>query len=163
MPKKASSEEPRENTAKKEKPKKGKRLLILLIILVVLGGSSAGAYLYFRNSGGEAAPVKKKVTEVETAEMGEMVVNLAGNGGGRYLKVKITLEYPKEKKLSAEIEKKKYLVTDLLIVTLRSKTFTEVISVGSVDKLKEDLIREINNHLEHGEITGVYFTDFLVQ
>lgn len=164
-PKKAAQEESKEKTEKKDKPKKGKKMLVLLLILFVLAGSSAGAYYYFKKPAGEAPPVKKKTraAEMESLEMGDMVVNLAGNGGSHYLKVKITIEYPKDKKLAEELKKKKYIISDVLITALRNKTLSEVASASSADKLKNDLLKEINSRLEHGEVTGIYFTDFLVQ
>jgi len=163
LPKKAS-EEPREKTEKKEPPKKKKKMLILLLVLVVLAGSAAAAYFYFKKPAGEAAPVKKSAAaELENFEMGEMVVNLAGNGGGHYLKVKITVEYPKDKKLAEELKRKKYLLSDALITALRAKTLTEVSSADSAAKLKSDLMSEINSRLDSGKVVGVYFTDFLVQ
>lgn len=160
-----TSENSQEKTGKKGKAKKKKTLLMLLIVLVVLAGSSAGSYLvFFNKSAGEAAEVKKaKAAEMESLDMGEMVVNLAGNGIGHYLRVRIVIEYPKEKKLAEELKKKQHQVSDVLITTLRGKTFSEVISANSVEELKKSLLKEINGHLEHGKVTGIYFTDFLVQ
>lgn len=163
MPKNNTSENPQEKTEKKGKPKK-KKMLILLIILVVLAGSSAGAYFLFNKPEGEAGGAKKaKAVESESLDMGEMVVNLAGNGGSHYLRVKMVIEYPKEKKLSEEIKKKKHQISDILITTLRSKTMPEVSSANSVEGLKSSLLKEINSHLEAGEVSGIYFTDFLLQ
>lgn len=166
MPKKDASES-QEKSSKKAKPKKKKIILLVLIILVVLAGSSAGAYYFFNKPAGEAAPTKKakvtKAAELESLEMGDMVVNLAGNGGGHYLRVKIALEYPKENKLSAELKTKKNQVSDALITTLRSKSLNDISSPGSTQGLKNDLLKEINSRLEAGEVTGIYFTDFLVQ
>lgn len=163
MPKNDASEN-QEKAGKKVKPKKKKMMLIILIILVVLAGSSAGAYFFFKKPAGEAGEVKKpKTAEMESLDIGEVVVNLAGNGGAHYLRVKIVIEYPKEKKLPEELKKKKHQVSDIIITTLRSKTMAEVSSASSVEGLKKSLLKEINGHLEHGEVTGIYFTDFLVQ
>lgn len=163
MPKKDTSDG-QEKSGNKAKPTKKKTMLVILISLVVLAGSSAGAYFYFNKPAGEAAQAKTaKTVELETLDMGDMVVNLAGNGGGHYLRVKITLEYPKDKKLPDELKKKKPQVSDVLITTLRSKTLAEISSVGSIQGLKQDLLKEINSQLESGEVTGIYFTDFLVQ
>jgi flagellar FliL protein len=137
-----------------------------LIVLVVLAGSSAGAYFYFKPSGAAADPKSAKAAktaETESLDMGDMVVNLAGNGGSHYLRVKITLEYPKEKKLSAELKAKQYQIKDVLITTLRSKSLQEVSSANAIPGLKGALLKEINNNLTSGEVTGIYFTDFLVQ
>ena len=163
MPKNAP-ESAREKTGNKTKKN---ILLMILIILAVLAGSSAGTYFYFSKSTGEAAepiPARAfKTAELQSMDMGEMIVNLVGAGNIHYLRIKITIEYPKERKLDAEIKKKKHQVSDVLINTLRSKTISEVISTDGVEKLKIDLIKGVNEHLECGKVTGVYFTDFLVQ
>lgn len=158
--------ESREQNSKKVKTKNKKSKLIILIALIVLAGSSAGAYFYL-NRPADATPTAKasaaKTPVTESVDMGEMVVNLSGNGGGHYLRVKITLNFPEEKKLSEEIKKKKPQLSDVIITTLRSKTLDEVGPVSSVDVIKKSLLSEINKNLSSGEVTSIYFTDYLVQ
>jgi flagellar FliL protein len=165
LPKVNLSADDGEKASVKAKPKKKKTLLIIMIILIILAGTSAAAYLYFHKPPDQAGEVNKKVTakESESLDMGEVVVNLSGSGSSHYLRVKIVLEYPKDKKLAEELKKKKHTVSDAIITTLRSKTFAEVSAANSAQALKKSIIEEINNNLESGEITGVYFTDFLVQ
>jgi len=172
------SEKPQGKESKKNKPKKKKLLLILLVVLVVLAGSAAGWYFFFKSPSEGGVEVKKaSVEEKQTVEkkskvevesekldLGEVVVNLTGNGGGHYLRVKVVIEYPKENKnLAKELKEKQHKVMDTLISTLRTKTLTDVTSAGSVENLKKSLLKEINNNLKTGDITGIYFTDFLVQ
>lgn len=165
MPKANLTAEDGEKAGVKTKPKKKKTLLIIMILFIILAGSSAGAYLYFHKPDDPAAEVNKKAAAVESEslDMGEVVVNLSGSGSSHYLRVKIVLEYPKNKKLSEELKKKKHTVSDAIITTLRNKTYAEVSAVNSAQALKKSIIEEININLESGEITGVYFTDFLVQ
>ena len=140
-------------------------MLIIFIVLIILAGSAAGAYSYFNKQAAEVE-VKKKApssAEKEVLDMGEMVVNLNGSGGSHYLRVKIVLEYPENKKLKEELAKKKHKVSDAVITTLRTKTFTDVSSSNSAQALKDSIIEEINSNLEYGDITGVYFTDYLIQ
>ncbi len=166
MPKANLSAGDGEKAGAKAKPKKKKTLLIIMIVLIVLAGTAAGAYNYFlKPAGNEAGEVKKKAVteERESLDMGEVVVNLSGSGGSHYLRVKIVIEYPEDKKLAEELKKKKHTVSDSIITTLRSKTYTEVSAANSALALKKSIMDEVNNNLESGEITGVYFTDFLVQ
>lgn len=166
MPKANLSADDGEKAGVKAKPKKKKTLLIIMIVLIVLAGSAAGAYFYFlKPAGNEDGAVKKKAVteERESLDMGEVVVNLSGSGGSHYLRVKIVIEYPKDKKLAEELKKKKHTVSDAIITTLRSKTYTDVSAANSAIALKKSIMDEVNNNLESGEITGVYFTDFLVQ
>lgn len=164
MPRSNNPEAPGENAEQKVKPKKKKTWLFLLIFLVVLAASTAGGYSYFNRSVGEAGQAEKtKKVDMESLDMGDMVVNLAGSGGRHYLRVKVVLEYPKEKKLVEELSKKKYQLADVLIATLRGKTMEEVGSATAFEGLKGSLLKELNSLLEQGEITGIYFTDYLVQ
>lgn len=154
--------ESREKETKKARPKVFKIILFALIFLVVAAGSAAGAYFFFSKNATREAEAKK--VEYESLDMGEMVVNLAQNGGGiHYLRLNIILEYPQEEELAEEIEKKKHQISDVLIATLRSKTLSDVISAGSTSALKKDLLKAINSRLEHGEVESIYFTDFLIQ
>jgi len=158
------SENNEEKAGKNGKPKKKKNILMILLILILLVGSSAGAYTLFLRPAAQAGEVKKtKVTEEkESLDMGEVIVNLNGSSS-HYLRAKVTIDYPKNKTLAEELKKKKHIVSDVIIATLRSKTLAEVSNASALQTLKNSLIEEINNKLDAGEITGVYFTDFLVQ
>jgi len=154
----------KEKGAKTPKPGgKKKVLLLVLIAVLLLGGSAAGAYFFLAKPGKAQEAAVKKEKPVEVMELGEILVNLTSNGMPHYLRVKISLEYPQDKKLSGEIKKKKHQITDTTITFLRSKTISEVSSAGSVDALKRELMERINGQLESGRVTAVYFTDYLVQ
>ncbi|MHB1041879.1 MAG: flagellar basal body-associated FliL family protein [Eubacteriales bacterium] len=157
------SESGKAQNARQKKPKdKSKKLLLIILILVVLAGS-AGAFLYFKNPALRGTAKVEKQVELETLDMGEMVVNLAANGGAHYLRLKIIIEYPKEKKLAEEIKKKKHQIADGIIVALRNKSYNEIASAGSIEGLKKSLLDEINSRLEKGKVEGIFFTDYLVQ
>jgi len=155
-----------ENRVKQGKSNKTKKkgFIPVLLILMLLAVSTAGAYIYFNEPAGAATETTNAGTArtvvTEKMDMSEVVVNL---NGGHYLRVKITLEYPREKKLSDEIKKKKPQLMDVIITTLRSKTLEEVRPAGSVDNVKESLLNAINKNLDNGEVTGIYFTDYLIQ
>lgn len=157
---------PKTNTSAKseEKTPKKKNTLLIILLLVILVASAVGTYSFINNQAAEGE-VKKKASsaEKEVLDMGDMVVNLNGSGGSRYLKVKVVLEYPKDKKLKEELTKKKHKVSDAIITVLRTKTFADVSSANSAQGLKDSIMAEINNNLEYGDITGVYFTDYLIQ
>lgn len=164
MPKTKKPENNEEKAGNNAKPKKKKTVsIILVVLLLLLAGSSAGAYMLFFKPVATAEPVKKAQTgEKESLEMGEMVVNLSGSSA-HYLRVKVTIDYPKNSKLKEELTKKKHIVSDVIISNLRSKTLAEVSNADAVQGLKKSLVDEINTNLVSGDITGIYFTDFLVQ
>ncbi|MDD4334570.1 MAG: flagellar basal body-associated FliL family protein [Desulfotomaculaceae bacterium] len=142
------------------RPKKKKTFLIIMVVLLILAGTSAGAYPYFRQPPVPAGKIRN-AAQNDSLDMGELIMNL--NGSGHYLRVKVVIEYPRDKRLTAELQKKKHTVADAIITTLRSKTYAEVSMAESVQALKSSIAEEINGHLAWGEITGVFFTDFLIQ
>ncbi len=163
MPKTKNSENNEEKAGSNAKPKKKKTVSIILVVLLLLAGTSAGAYMLFFKPAATAEPVKKAQTgEKESLDLGEMVVNLSGSSA-HYLRVKVTIDYPKNKKLAEELNKKKHIISDVIISTLRSKTLAEVSNANTIQELKKSLVDEINKNLYSGDITGIYFTDFLVQ
>lgn len=163
MPNDSETGKPKNGKQKKLKIKSKKFVLILLALLLVLAGS-AGAFLYYNNPAVRGFFAREsKHAELENLDMGEMVVNLAANGGMHYLRLNVIIEYPREKKLAEEIKKKRYQLADVIIANLRNKTFSEVSSTDSIERLKKSLLNEINSHLEKGQAVGLYFTDFLIQ
>ncbi|HIE13085.1 MAG TPA: flagellar basal body-associated FliL family protein [Desulfotomaculum sp.] len=62
------------------------------------------------------------------------------------------------------MEKSKYKIRDHVIQLLRRKTYEEVAAPDYTEKVKAEIMREINKHLPEGKkITAVYLSEFLVQ
>jgi len=142
--------------------KKGGNRLILIIALIVLAaaGSAAGSYFFFARGGEARAP---KPVPQQVVDMGSIVVNLENANSGRYLRVGITLAYPENEKLSAEIAENQPLLKDRIIDVLRRKNTEDVGEAAKADALKRELLQEINKYLHEGQVEQVYFTEFLVQ
>jgi flagellar FliL protein len=89
-------------------------------------------------------------------------VNLLSESGRRYLKCEINLEMGGEE-LSPELEVKKPIFRDIIIRILSSKSLEEISTVKGKEKLKEQIVNELNLRLKDGKVKNVYFTDFVVQ
>lgn len=89
-------------------------------------------------------------------------VNLLSESGRRYLKVELNLEIEGEE-LSPELDEKKPIFRDIIIRQLSSKSLEEISTAKGKDKLKGDIVGELNTRLKDGKIKNVYFTDFVVQ
>ena len=92
----------------------------------------------------------------------QFVVNLLSENGSRFLKTKIDLEQSDEL-LTAELDKKKALLRDIIIRTLSSKTYEEVSTAKGKDRLKDEIVGKLNEVLNDGYIKNIFFTDFVVQ
>lgn len=174
-----------EEEVKEEKKKGNKGLIItvigilaLLIIAVVilvfifLGGKEQSV------EGGESTHQAPKEAPTHTnnanarsdfAKMGPVfiipepfVVNLMGQGGRRYLKASVALELSTPE-FQKEVTAKLVLIKDRISQILSSKTFEEISTPKGRDKLKEEILQELNSYMIDGYFKSVLFTEFVIQ
>jgi flagellar FliL protein len=164
-----------------EKKSGGSMVLIIVIVLLVLLLVGGGLVAYFLLSSSDTPAVNtapgqtksmktnrrsKRSTDYLTVgpmyPMSQFIVNLLSENGSRFLKTSIDLEMDKTE-LSAELDKKKPLIRDIIIRTLSSKTFEEISTMKGKDRLKDELVSKINDVLTDGQVKNIFFTDFIVQ
>ena len=107
----------------------------------------------------------KRVDNIEVGPMFPLdgfTVNLLSDSGRRYLKTTINLELVDEES-AAELEAKSPVIRDILIRVLTSKTLEEIATSKGKEKLKDQLVNQINLRLRDGEIRNVYFVEFVIQ
>lgn len=90
------------------------------------------------------------------------VINLSGQNGRRYAKASVSLEMSAVE-LQQEVTAKLPLIQDTIIRVISSKTFEEVSTPKGKDKLKEELLQEINAFILDGYIKSIFFTEFVIQ
>lgn len=149
-------------------------ILMILVGLLVLGGGGYFAYTkFFQEKPVDVTPAPgeapaKETVEEESVTLGVMfpldpfLVNLAGSGGKRFLKVTVSLELSTpevHEELKANLQK----VTDSILVLLSSKTFEDVYSVQGKFKLKDEITTRVNRFLVIGHVKDAYFTEFVIQ
>jgi flagellar FliL protein len=116
--------------------------------------------------GGEHAEGKKAEKEIEA--IGSMVtiepfiVNLAGEGGKRILKVTVTLELSSPE-VQVEFQENHQKIMDSVLLLLSSKTFDDVYSIQGKFKLKDEITTRANRFLVLGHVKDAYFTEFIIQ
>jgi flagellar basal body-associated protein FliL len=117
----------------------------------------------------------------------EVVVNIAGTDGERFLKAAVVLEYEehgeavKKKEegghgghggggaglspMAAAIMQRLPKYKSYLIEYLSKMTITEVTAPDAKEKIRKDLLRTVNSTLpsELGEVKDIYFTQFIIQ
>ena len=167
-------EKNKEEKEETEKKSGGSKLLliiiiVLLLILLIIGGLVA----YFLLTGG----TKKSSTQSQTVQnkkvsaltqigpiypLDPFIVNLVSPNADRYLKCKIDLQLSSAA-VQKEIDKRLPAIRDLIIQILSSKTVAEIQTIKGKQKLKEEIKNKINQLLPKGEVTNVYFTQFIIQ
>ncbi len=148
-----------------------KRLLIILAALALIALVIVVAGLVKSRSVREAGENGARQQEQEAPARRQQyrlhgpldfTVNLADAGQRRYLKATVTLAFT-DKGLADELVKSESKLRDLIIGVLRSKTANEVADLGGTEKLRDEIVAAINGALTRGQITDLYFTDFLIQ
>jgi flagellar FliL protein len=131
-----------------EKPKRSKKkLLIMLLVPVVLLG--AGYWFFLKPSGPEPEPVPGEVVALEAIQ-----INLES---GHYLRVGLALQLVEG---AHEVDGSKAL--DATIDLFSGLSIEEITASKDRKHLKDELEAELE-HSYHGEVLGVYFTDFVTQ
>jgi flagellar FliL protein len=103
-----------------------------------------------------------------TADFGQIfdldtfVVNLGDQGGKRYLKTKIALEYGSEA-VGKEMTTRLPQLRDMILLLLSSKTLDQIQDIDGKIALRNELMARINQTLQQGHIKNLYFTEFVIQ
>ncbi|MBI2877665.1 MAG: flagellar basal body-associated FliL family protein [Candidatus Tectomicrobia bacterium] len=156
-----------------KKAKGGFPLKPLLLAIVVGGAVVGGGFFAWSKFSGSSSKGHEKGLEAagasgEEAEMGiiepleTFIVNLADNGGKRYLKVGINLELSSPE-LGEEVKKKTPFIRDTILILLSSKSYTDIGDTKGKTLLREEIVARINPVLKEGRIKKVYFSEFVVQ
>jgi len=173
-----------------EKKKSGNMLLIIiiavLVLVLVIGAVVAVLMMGNHDEAAAGSATHKEAaahpeagahedTSADTGYLAEggtevglmfplepFTVNLLSESGRRYLKVEMNLEINGEE-LSPELEEKKPIFRDIIIRLLSSKSLEEISTIKGKEKLKEEIVSQINPRLKDGKVKNVYFTDFVVQ
>lgn len=148
--------------------------LLLPIVLVSLGGGGYLAYSQYtslaeaavsagidRGFGGRPdgdAPVEYG----EFTTINDLLINPAGSGGNRFLVVSIGVE-TKRGAVLEELSSKDIVVRDAVLRLLSRRTVEELGSIELRDRIKDELLDELNAILQDGEVERLYFTQYLIQ
>ena len=173
----AEEENTEETTEAPAEPKKSNNLVLIIIAVVLVLVLAIVGVVVVMLAGGDDAPEssgstqstkEKPVKLMDSMEVGPMfpldtfTVNLLSDSGRRYLKVQMNLELDGEE-LAAELESKTAVVRDVVIRLLSSKTLEEISTAKGKEKLKEQIVNQLNLRLRDGNVRNVYFTEFVVQ
>lgn len=157
---------------KEQVPKKKSKMgffIILGVGILVLGGGGFFAYTKFIAHKPAVEEVASQEAKKEnTPAIGEMfpmdpfVVNLADPKGKHYLKVKIELEL-ENKEAAASVTKAIPKLRDMVIMTLTSLGFEDVMTPEGKIQIRDNLLEHFNEIMRPVHIKNIYFTEFVVQ
>ena len=143
----------------------------MLVVLGVGGMMYVGAKKKNNEPGiddvikGESEKLKEE--EKTTEFIGKLVpletflVNISGSRGRKLVKMNMELEVTNAE-VQEEIEKIKPKIRDYIIIITSSKTFAEISTKEGKDALRDEIKNQVNLFLTKGQITKVYFTEFIL-
>lgn len=152
-------------------------LFILLAVINMAVVMGVGIMLYLGQKKKAAEPgiddvIKgehEKLKEEEKSKefIGKLVpletflVNISGTRGRKLVKINMELEVTNAE-VQEEVEKIKPKIRDYIIIIVSGKTFNDISSKEGKDALREEIKNQINLFLTKGQITKIYFTEFIM-
>lgn len=152
-------------------PSKMLAILVIVNLVLTLGVGGAVGYMFVTQSKAEPAAagtagvaddVELPPEPVGTYSFEPFIVNLMDAANIRYVKVKMEVELSSTE-VEEEIELRKPQLRDMVNAILSNRTYGELLGVRGKTQLREELLRRMNQSLTEGEITRIYFTEFVVQ
>ncbi|MGM0501127.1 MAG: flagellar basal body-associated FliL family protein [Bacillota bacterium] len=140
--------------------------LIIAVVLSVLLATGVSYFMMVKfgglgNGEQEEQEQEEKVKELgPTHSLDQFLVNLSGSNS--YVKLKIALEVDNEDVIE-EIDDRSPQIRDTIISILRSRKMEEIKGDSSAQSLREEIRNKINQLLANGQVTNVFFTEFVVQ
>lgn len=155
--------------AEQEKEKKSisKIIVIFLLVLMLFMMSAMFVILIGQNSGdgsgGIAISLFKEESGEYTLPLDEFIVNLKPESNRtHFIKITISLMYTNEDN-GAIIESNVSKIRDVIITTLRTKTYDDIQNDTQAAVLKQEIVANINETLGQDVVEGAYITDVIVQ
>ena len=152
-----------------------KVIILIAVAAVLLFGIMGAGFFVIWNKVSNMAPtgeaVAEQTAEVETEakptigpiySLESFIVNLNEPGGKRYLRVTMDLELSADV-VADEITKRLPQVRNSMLMILPSKKFEEISTVEGKNALRDEIVVTLNEFLQTGTVTNLYFTEFVVQ
>ena len=144
----------------------GKMRLLIIAVVVLLGGGGGGAWWWMhRGQVAEAAPKEPPLEERGLLKFEPFMVNLADEGGTRFLKATIALVLEDEataKKLEEAPVVVSRVRSDILELLTEQQAAALVTPEGK-ESLKNAIKARTSHALENKKVVDVLFSEFVVQ
>ena len=147
-------------------------LIIIVAVVLLFMGMVGGGFFILWNKIAQI-PQDPALTEGVAVEedvnllgplftLDTMIVNLAGHGGKRYLRVTMALELSDPEAMTT-IENRLPQVRDAILMILPTKKYDDVSTTEGKIALRSELMEKINELMTQGQVNNIYFTEFVVQ
>jgi flagellar FliL protein len=152
-----------------------KIIIIAVATVVLLGGGGAGVYFFLPDilpafirpkdaaHDKDAKKQEEKKHEPEVgADLEVFVVNLVGPAPGRYLRTTLSLGVKTEKE-KEEIKEASGPIRHAIVMYLTDRKVEELLEPEGKNKIRAELLKQINAAIGKKMVLNVYFKEFLIQ
>ncbi|MFY9705186.1 MAG: flagellar basal body-associated FliL family protein [Desulfobacterales bacterium] len=151
-----------------------KVLIIVALVFVLLLGMMGTGFFFMWNkmnaanahsadSGEAGAPPAEELVKIGPIHpLDTFIVNLADEGGSRYLRVTMNLEL-KDKDAVALVQERLPMIRNGVLMLLPAKKYADISTVEGKDALRDELVAKLNSFLKPDSVANIYFTEFVVQ
>ncbi len=147
-------------------------VLVVFLILVMIGMCGGIFMIWTKLSALEAQANNTLIQNGQGQELQQapgtifpldtFIVNLADEGGKRYLRITMDLELAAGTVVD-DLKKRLPQMRDSILVVLPSKRFEDIRTVEGKAGLRNEIIANLNGLFGHESISNIYFTEFVVQ
>lgn len=151
-----------------------KIVIILIVVFVLLLGMMGTGFFFMWNrlnavNAQQTEPMQGEGSvQAEPLKIGPLhaldtfIVNLADEGGNRYLRTTLNLEM-KDEESGKIVQERLPLIRNAILMLLPTKTYDEIATVEGKTALRDEILARLNTFLTPGGVANIYFTEFVVQ
>ncbi len=144
---------------------KWKRIFFIIMCGLLTAGAGGAAYFVLGKKGGggggEDPPAPQKPSIGPTMSLDSFVVNLNEQGGNRYLKVALELEFGEA--LEEETKRLMPRLRDQILVYLSSLKADQALRLETKQEIKKKLLELAEEVFGSNMVKAVYFKEFVMQ
>jgi flagellar FliL protein len=147
-------------------------IIMVAVLFVVMLGLTAGLFMIWTKlstSNAVATTVSGQDNSLTATNLpgpiyplDTFIVNLADEGGKRYLRVTMNLELT-EDKFESQMEHRLPQVRDSVLTILPTKRFDDIRTVEGKTHLRNEIIAKLNTLFGSESVANIYFTEFVIQ
>jgi flagellar protein FliL len=158
-------------------------IIIVAVFVFMIGVMGAGFFILWKQMNNAVAQVQQQGNEQESAEeapaeeevtmgplykLDTLIVNLADQGGKRYLRITMELELKPGENVEAnevieELEKRMPQIRDTILMVLPTKQYADIATTPGKIALRDEIMAKLNTFLKKSQISTIYLTEFVVQ
>ena len=149
-------------------------MIIIIIVFVLLLGMMGTGFFFMWNKlntvnaqqsnseQGDASAAAAPIQVGPLHPLDTFIVNLADEGGNRYLRTKMNLEL-KDEESNLMVQERLPMIRNSILMILPTKTYTDIATVEGKSALRDEMVTKLNAFLAPGSVTNIYFTEFVIQ